>query len=235
MTIVFIWIQGPISKLSLNELEERDSDFDVLEENEFPYMSGRLKQLDWMSIIEKGEPWKDSTFPHGKYSLFMDHNKPAAKSGDAKKKWHTYHWKRASEYFGKGNYRIFEGVDPSDIIMGNCNNCYALAALSGMAEATLDEEDEKEMGQRIMDNFLTQEVNVAGCYALQFVIDGEPRTIVVDDYFPFTYNKKKKEVFAFCKGKGGENEFWVQLIEKAWAKLCGSYESSEMGRCAEFL
>ena len=26
----------------------------------------------------------------------------------------------------------------------------------------------------------------------------------------------------------------MQLIEKAWAKLCGSYEACEMGRCAEF-
>jgi len=27
---------------------------------------------------------------------------------------------------------------------------------------------------------------------------------------------------------------WVQLLEKAWAKICGSYEASEMGRCGEF-
>ena len=57
----------------------------------------------------------------------------------------------------------------------------------------------------------------------------------MDDYFPFTYNKKKKEVFAFCKSNGKDNEIWVQLIEKAWAKICGSYEASEMGRCSEFL
>ena len=26
---------------------------------------------------------------------------------------------------------------------------------------------------------------------------------------------------------------WVQLMEKAWAKVCGSYEAAEMGTAAE--
>lgn len=67
-----------------------------------------------------------------------------------------------------------------------------------------------------------------------FIIDGQPRVIVVDDWFPFMYTKGGREVFAFAKGKVGESELWVQLIEKAWAKVCGSYEDSEMGRCGEF-
>ena len=45
-------------------------------------------------------------------------------------------WKRASEYYGEGNFKVFDGIDPSDIIMGSCNDCYAFAALAGMAEAT---------------------------------------------------------------------------------------------------
>tara|TARA_B110000285_G_C14985691_1_gene543691 strand:+ start:436 stop:555 length:120 start_codon:yes stop_codon:yes gene_type:complete len=35
---------------------------------------------------------------------------------------------------------IFDGVDPSDVIMGSCNNCYAFAALSGIAEAVGSED-----------------------------------------------------------------------------------------------
>jgi len=30
-------------------------------------------------------------------------------------------------------------VDPTDAIMGSCNNCYLLAALAGIAEAHKDE------------------------------------------------------------------------------------------------
>ena len=58
---------------------------------------------------------------------------------------------------------------------------------------------------------------------------------MVDDFFPFTYNKQGKEMFAFAKSKFGENEIWVQLVEKAWAKICGSYEGSEMGKNSEFV
>ena len=110
-----------------------------------------------------------------------------------------------------------------------------LAALAGAAETRIEEQDlDLELrGQRIRDNFLTQEVNTAGCYALKFVIDGQERVVVVDDYFPFV-KKGEVELFAFAKCKHGENELWVQLIEKAWAKLCGSYEASEMGRVSEF-
>lgn len=72
------------------------------------------------------------------------------------------------------------------------------------------------------------------------VVDGEPLTVVVDDWFPFYIDKKGKEQFCFARnkeaqGKGGEGEIWVQIFEKAWAKICGSYEATEMGTAAEAL
>ena len=59
---------------------------------------------------------------------------------ETKKKWiEKFTWKRASEYFGEGNYQIFDGIDPTDVIMGSCNSCYMFAALAGLAEASKDE------------------------------------------------------------------------------------------------
>jgi len=76
--------------------------------------------------------------------------------------------------------------------------------------------------------FLTKDINRAGCYALQFWINGEPRTIVIDDYLPIKKGKDKKTPkLAFAKTNKGENEIWMMLVEKAWAKFCGSYEASE--------
>lgn len=46
--------QGPIAMFDCGDLEERTSDLDILEEQEFPYMSGRLKEQDYKSIIAAG-------------------------------------------------------------------------------------------------------------------------------------------------------------------------------------
>ena len=74
-------------------------------------------------------------------------------------------------------------------------------------------------------------------------VDGEDLTVVVDDWFPFYINKDGVEKCAFSRNKvsktrGEDNakgELWVQILEKAWAKVCGSYEASEMGTAAEAL
>lgn len=71
-------------------------------------------------------------------------------------------------------------------------------------------------------------------------VDGERLDVVVDDWFPFYKDKTGTEKFCFARNKAGElsdgeGEMWVQLIEKAWAKVCGSYEASEMGTAAEAL
>ena len=66
---------GPpvVKSLNIDDIKERDSDIDLLNESEFPYMSGRLKEIDWKKIVKDGKPWKDPTWPHGRHCLFIDH------------------------------------------------------------------------------------------------------------------------------------------------------------------
>jgi len=109
-----------------------------MEKHEFPYMKGRLVAANWERIVASGEPWEDPDFPHGPACLFIDGKGPheSNKHKESKKKWvEGLHWQRASEYYGKEGFQIFDGVDPTDAVMGGCNNCYAFAALSGIAEA----------------------------------------------------------------------------------------------------
>ena len=52
--------------------------------------------------------------------------------------------------------------------------------------------------------------------------------IVVDDYFPFD-PRPEKDNWLFSRDTT-ENEIWVQILEKAYAKVFGSYEIIEGGQ-----
>jgi len=71
--------------------------------------------------------------------------------------------------------------------------------------------------------FYTKEVNSAGCYLVYFFVNGIKTPVVIDDYFPVT----EWGALAFSSSKDGE--IWVSLLEKAWAKLHGSYARVEGG------
>ena len=60
-------------------------------------------------------------------------------------------------------------------------------------------------------------------------------TVVVDDFLPFKTSKcgKGNLKLAFAKSSKGDNELWMMLVEKAWAKVCGSYEAAEGGHVEE--
>lgn len=60
-------------------------------------------------------------------------------------------------------------------------------------------------------------------------VDGEWTQVVIDDRFPCTSNNR------LAYSQGHRKQLWVPLIEKALAKLNGSYESIIAGRCCEGL
>ena len=77
---------------------------------------------------------------------------------------------------------------------------------------------------RIKSLFVTTDVNAAGIYVVKFLIYGKSYNIVVDDYFPYDPKTRRP---AFTQTKG--NEIWVLILEKAWAKINGSYENTISG------
>lgn len=133
--------------------------------------------------------------------------------------WSELEWRRPVEVFGEGNYSLYDHIDPNDIKQGKCGDCYFLSALSSLAEYP----------QRIKDIFLQNGLNKAGIYAVQLYLCGEKHTVVVDDRFPFDTSKNK---WAFSRTSAG-NEIWVLILEKAWAKVFGSYQRIEAGTSDE--
>ena len=77
------------------------------------------------------------------------------------------------------------------------------------------------------DIFLTKTINDAGIYAVKMYVNGIQKTIVVDDYVPFEKDENDEWYPAFAKSSRGDREIWMAIIEKAYAKVSGSYEGME--------
>ena len=115
--------------------------------------------------------------------------------------------------------QIFTGkVEPGDIKQGYLGDCYFLAGLAALAERP----------DRIYNLFLLQELNDVKYFSVKMLFKGKWVTIDMDEYVPYLYGKP-----AFTKAK--DNELWVVLLEKAWAKLYTSYKRIEAGYPEEAL
>merc|ERR1719491_184292 len=88
-----------------------------------------------------------------------------------------------------------------------------------------------------IDNlFISKEFDPRGKYRIQ-LFDGTAdsgrgawRTFTIDDYIPCDRKKHEADGSAaprFSRPNG--DELWVMLLEKAFAKMCGSYEQLEGG------
>ncbi|KAL9657108.1 hypothetical protein ABK040_002734 [Willaertia magna] len=131
-------------------------------------------------------------------------------------------WKRVSEIC-KNPQLFIEGCETNDVYQGELGDCWFLSACSILS-----------CYPEIINFCITYVPrdckNGNGKYAFQFYKEGEWKTICIDDYLPV--DKENRPVFAHCKDP---DELWLPLLEKAYAKLHGSYSSLIGGRCNDAL
>ena len=77
--------------------------------------------------------------------------------------------------------------------------------------------------------FVNKEYNKEGVYRLRICNNGEWQEITIDDLFPC--QPFGDPLFA----SSVRNELWVMLLEKAYAKLHGSYYSLKQGKIGDVL
>lgn len=109
-----------------------------------------------------------------------------------------------------------DGVSSGDVIQGNLGDCWFLSALSVVATRS----DLLEQTFWRGDQHKTK-----GLFVCKFMKNFVWNYVLIDDRLPvfgFTDKKPGKPYFARCRNP---DELWVSLIEKAYAKLHGSYES----------
>eukprot|EP01064_Diplonema_japonicum_P029309 TRINITY_DN4707_c2_g2_i1.p1 TRINITY_DN4707_c2_g2~~TRINITY_DN4707_c2_g2_i1.p1 ORF type:complete len:976 (+),score=241.37 TRINITY_DN4707_c2_g2_i1:55-2928(+) len=155
---------------------------------------------------KSGTPFIDLTFPPEKGSLFRD--------------WETgmkdQPWMKPEQYLSKDETpALFVGtVEPEDIDQGSLGDCYLLSALACLSEF-------EPLVQAIFDE--SQDYNL-GIYRATLCKNGWWHTIVMDSYLP-----TNGAMPCFAKNREEPNELWVALLEKAYAKLHGSYASIRAG------
>ena len=132
---------------------------------------------------------------------------------------YEFKWGSAEEIFGKGDYSVFNSIDPSDIQQGRLGDCYLLCAMSSLAERP-------SLIHRLFD---TEEPNEYGVYAVWLNINGMWREVVVDDLFPVVQPPYQRGAIEFAFSRTSEDELWPMIIEKAYAKVYGSYSRIAAG------
>lgn len=131
-------------------------------------------------------------------------------------------WKRPNEIFRNFNYYLYKGIEADDIKQGMLGNCYFLSSIAAIAE----------FKERIECIMVEKETTKNGEYQIKLYVQGIPTIVVIDDMLPCAKNSRHT---AFTHSRGSDQEIWVSLIEKAWAKLNGSFAMTIAGLPSEGL
>ncbi|XP_013069901.2 calpain-D-like [Biomphalaria glabrata] len=197
-------------------------DIRIVEEKE----ASELRQRIIQHCKSTGDTFVDDSFPPAPKSLFLDLKRQyfvqETQSPNTKLSVSNIQWVRPQNIVVPDGLRIpwvvYRTPMPEDISQGILGNCWFFSALAVLAERC-------HLVEHIV---ISKEMCKEGVYQVRLCKDGLWKTILIDDYLPCN---SKNLIFAQARRR----QLWVPFIEKAMAKLYGSYEALVAGKCIEGL
>uniref|UniRef100_A0A672G3W2 Calpain 9 n=1 Tax=Salarias fasciatus TaxID=181472 RepID=A0A672G3W2_SALFA len=158
--------------------------------------------------LQNGVLFEDPDFPAADASLFYSQSTPV-----------NIEWKRPKEFCENPKF-IVGDADRTDICQGQLGDCWLLAAIASL---TL----KKDAMNRVIPRDQDFDHRYAGIFHFRFWQHNKWLDVVVDDRLPTVRNN------LIMLHSASNNEFWSALLEKAYAKMHGSYESLKGGSTME--
>ncbi|XP_070572374.1 calpain clp-1-like [Ptychodera flava] len=164
------------------------------------------------AVIQSGRLFEDDEFPADESSLFfsnVNHDDTV--------------WKRPHE-LTESPRLLVDGVSRDDVIQGILGDCWFLSSCAAIAQ-------HKRFMEKVIptNQFLWKDNSYIGMFHFKFWRFGKWVDVVIDDRLPTRYGQ-----LMFARAND-EREFWVPLLEKAYAKLHGLYEGLAGGQASDAL
>ncbi|XP_078667910.1 calpain-B-like isoform X7 [Branchiostoma floridae x Branchiostoma belcheri] len=182
------------------------------------------KQQDFEALrsecLQNGVLFEDPDFPAYDSSLYFTRHHPNLSR-------HQFQWMRPQDICDNPLF-ISEGVSRFDVVQGVVGDCWMLAATAALT--TLP-----GLFKRVVPSGQGFQENYAGIFHFKFWRYGEWVDVVVDDRLPMVMDPVQGRPAFFSLHSDQQNEFWSALLEKAYAKIHGSYEALEGGHTSDAL